>query len=198
MARDIAYQTQPSQAVPQAVKKLFATILVVDDDPMLVDLLCEYLKGNEYEVLTAHSGEDAISKIKLAQCDIALVDLQMPGMDGLETIEKMTEIDPEAVTILMTGFPTLDSSVQAIRLGASDYIMKPFKLEEVNFAVARAVKEHELRREVKNLKKRITDLEKGITDKKGNIKFNQKVNIVNTREGYSTRIVPSQEPEKKN
>ncbi len=197
MAQDITIKERPFEVVRPPEQKPGVAVLVVDDDPMVLDLLAEYLRGNGYNVLTAGSGEEAVSKMRSATLDIALVDLKMPGMDGLETIEQMTGIDPEAVTILMTGFPTLDSSVKAIKLGASDYILKPFKLEEVNLAVNKAAREREVRREVKSLKKRVTELEKGISDKKESIKINQKVDIVNTPEGYAARISHLQESPKK-
>jgi len=182
LGQDLALQ--PSE---QTRKGAF-TVLVVDDDHLVLELLQEYLKDEEYQVLTAGSGEEGISKIRSVRVDIALIDYKMPGMDGLETIEKMTESDPETVTILMTGFPTIDSSIKAMKLGASNYILKPFKLEEVKLAVTKATQEHQLRLEMKNLRKRVSEFEKGITEKKESIKFNQKLNIVSTPEGYSARI----------
>jgi YesN/AraC family two-component response regulator len=182
MGQEIALQ--PSEPI----RKGAFTVLVVDDDHLVLELLQEYLKDEEYQVLTAGSGEEGISKIHSVRVDIALIDYKMPGMDGLETIEKMTASDPETVTILMTGFPTIDSSIKAMKLGASNYILKPFKLEEVKLAVTKATQEHQLRQEMKNLRKRVSEFEKGITEKKESIKFNQKLNIVSTPEGYSARI----------
>ncbi len=197
MSQESIYLRQSCRYGTNGRKASLAAVMVVDDDPLVLDLLAEYLREDGYSVLTANSGEEAISKMRTAQLDVALVDLKMPGMDGLETIEQMTGIDPEAVTILMTGFPTLDSSVRAIKLGASNYILKPFKLEEVNLAVKKAAHEREVRREMKSLKRRIIELEKNISEKKESIKINQKVDIVNTPEGYSTRIAHSSEPARK-
>lgn len=182
MGQDIA--TQPSERL----QKTAFTVLVVDDDQLVLELLQEYLRDEEFQVITAGSGEDGISKVKSVRVDIALIDYKMPGMDGLETIEKITHTDPDTVTILMTGFPTIESSVKAMKLGASNYILKPFKLEEVKMAVTKAQQEHLLRQEMKNLRKRVAEFEKGITEKKESIKFNQKLNIISTPEGYSTRI----------
>lgn len=173
----------------QKTKQLSAIILVADDDPLVLDLLSEYLWGLGYSVITANSGEDAVAKIKSARVDVALVDFKMTGMDGLQTIEKITEIDPDTVTILMTGYPTLDSSIQAIKLGASDYILKPFKLEEVSLSVNKAVQERNVRIEMKNLRKRVSELEKGLADRKDSIKVNQKLGVVATLEGYSTKMI---------
>jgi DNA-binding NtrC family response regulator len=170
-----------------------ATILVVDDDILVVDLLKEYLIGNGHDIITAASGEEALLKIRSVGADLALVDLKMPGMDGLETIERMAESDPDTVTILITGYPTLDSSVRAIRLGASDYILKPFKLEDVNTAVGRAIKERSIRLEVKNLRSRMFELEKNIIEKKDSIKVNKKLGVVTTSERYATKALPPDE-----
>lgn len=169
-------------------KKSNPTIMIVDDDPMVIDLLAEYLGSDTYFIIRAGSGVEAVSKMKSAQADIAIVDLMMPGMDGLETIEQLASIDPEMVMVLMTGFPTLDSSIKAIKLGASDYILKPFKLDDVNTSVIKAIRERETRREVKSLQKRVFQLEKKILEKKDSIKINQKVDIVSTPEGYMTKL----------
>jgi DNA-binding NtrC family response regulator len=170
-----------------------ATILVVDDDNLVVDLLKEYLIGIGHEIITAGSGEEALLKMRSGGADLALVDLKMPGMDGLETIERMAETNPDIVTILMTGYPTLDSSVRAIRLGASDYILKPFKLEEVSTAVRRAIKERSIRLEVKNLRNRMFELEKNIIEKKDSIKINKKFGVATTSEGYAPMVMPHAE-----
>jgi DNA-binding NtrC family response regulator len=154
-----------------------ASILIVDDDPLVLDLLGEFLGRSEFAIATALSGEEALSRIRAMPIDVALVDFKMPGMDGLETIEKISDINPETVSVLMTGFPTIDSSIKAIRLGASDYLLKPFKLEEVNLAVGRAVKERELRREMKSLRRRVAEFEKGTDGKRDNIKINEKLDL---------------------
>jgi two-component system response regulator AtoC len=157
------------------VTKEAHSVLIVDDDPLVVDFLVEYLRRSDFTVASAFCGEDALQAINRTNFEIVLVDLKMQGMDGLQTIEKITEIDPEIVTILMTGFPTLDSSIKAIRLGASDYILKPFKLDEVDLALQKAIHEHEVRKEMKNLRRRVSELEKGISGKKEQIKINKKV-----------------------
>lgn len=158
-----------------APAKSTATILLVDDDSLVLEFLSDYLK-DDYCIVTASSGEEAISRMGSHEADIALVDIKMPGMDGLETIEKLNAIDQDLVTIIMTGFPTVDSSVRAIKLGASDYILKPFKLNEVSRSISMAVAERELRREMKHLKERVSMLERGIASRRDNIKVNKKLN----------------------
>jgi DNA-binding NtrC family response regulator len=182
MARSTSTETKGVR-VEQEIKEAYS-VMVVDDDPLVVDFLLEYLKRGDFRVASATCGGEAISALQRASFDIVLVDLKMEGMDGLEAIEKITEIDPDIVTVLMTGFPTLDSSIRAIRLGASDYILKPFKLDEVDLALNKAIHEREVRKEMKNLRSRIMELEKGISGKKEQIKINKKVNnLANSRSG---------------
>ena len=96
-------------------------VLIVDDDTSLADFLRQYLEELEFKVEIASSGEEAVSfVIEHNGIDIALVDYRLPGMDGLETIKKISSISPDIVTMIVTGLPTLDSSIKAIRLGASD------------------------------------------------------------------------------
>lgn len=189
----IAQEKREPQRITHADSLKDISILVVDDDPFVLELLTEYLKGDGYNVLSANCGEEAISRLSTVRVDVALVDLKMSGMDGLATIERMGEIDPDTVTILMTGFPTLDSSVQAIKLGASDYILKPFEMEEVSLSIRKAVKVRNLRLEMKSLRKRVSELEKGISERRENIKVNQKVGVVTTLEGYSTKVISPHE-----
>jgi DNA-binding NtrC family response regulator len=166
---------EENRKAPLKAVRNAATVLVVDDDQTVLELLSDYLEEKDYNIETAKSGEEALGRMSRKEIDIALVDIKLPGMDGLETIEKLAEIDHDLVTILMTGFPTIDSSVKAIRLGASDYILKPFRLDEVRRSVAMAIKERETRREMKNLKVRVCELEKGISDKKDSIRVNRKL-----------------------
>jgi two-component system response regulator AtoC len=173
MAQGTTLKTKAATAA-QPLKET-PSVLVVDDDHQVVDFLLEYLRRSDLKVSSAFCGEDALDAIRQVSFDIALVDLKMSGMDGLETIEKITEIDPGIVTILMTGFPTLDSSIKAIRLGASDYILKPFKLDEVEVALGKAMHEREVRKEMTSLRRRVSELEKGISGKKEQIRINKKV-----------------------
>lgn len=168
-------------------------VLVVDDDEFVLGLLSEFLTDCGYDVSTIGSGEVAVERIKTGNTDIALVDFKLPGMDGLETIRRINEISPDTVTIIMTGFPTLDSSVSAIRLGASDYILKPFKLNEVSLSLQKAAKERRMKSEMNRLRKRVSELESSISRKKESIKINRKIGIVSGLHGYSaTRVAPKE------
>lgn len=145
--------------------------IIVDDDSSMVDFLKQLFEELKFIVYTALTGEDAVAIVEEAgDIDIALVDFRLPGIDGLETIKKISEFSPETVTMIMTGLPTLDSSIRAIRLGASDYILKPFNLENVIAALKRAIKERKIRLETKQLRERISTLE-------NNASHHTKINI---------------------
>jgi len=198
MKRESDQKTQPLNVVTPSPKHDHIVILVVDDDPLIVDFLSDYLRGDGYDILTASSGEEAISKLKSSRVDIAFIDLKMPGMNGLETIERMARIERDTVTILMTGFPTLDSSVRAMKLGASDYVLKPFKLEELSSSLKKAIGERALRLEMKSLRKRISELEQSVSERKESIKINQKLEAATSQDIYSTRSILLRETDDEN
>ena len=168
-------------------------VLVIDDDEFVLELLDEFLTDSGYDVSTAGSGEVAVERMKTKNTDIALVDFKLPGIDGLETIRRINEISPETVTIIMTGFPTLDSSISAIRLGASDYILKPFKLNEVSLSLQKAAKERRMKSEMNRLRKKVSELKSSISRKKESIKINRKIGVVSGLHGYSATYVTRKE-----
>lgn len=167
------------------------TILIIDDEPQVQEILNGFLSDGRYSIVMAGSGEDGLLRLKTHHVDIAIVDIKMPGMDGLETIERIAGIDPDIVSILITGFPTIDSSIRAIRLGASDYLLKPFQLSEVVQAVERALKESEVRREASSLRKRVKSMEKNAAKTKESIKVNRKVEAASTSK---IAILPKERP----
>ena len=150
-------------------------ILVVDDDSSLADFLKQFLEELAFYVEVASSGEEALSMINDgADIDIALVDYRLPGMDGLETITRISGLSPGTVTMIITGLPTLDSSIRAMRLGASNYILKPFNLDDLASAIKKAMKEREIRSEVKKLREKVAALEENSSSTK-NISVNESV-----------------------
>jgi len=172
------------------------SIMVVDDEQFVIDVICEHLENCGYTVSCANSGEDAVRQFESQVTDLAIVDYMMGGIDGLETIEKLTAISPSCVTVLMTGFPTLDSSIKALRLGAADYILKPFKLDEVSVAVEKAVKEWKFKKEMNRLRDRVSELEASVSEKKDSIKIHKKIDVVSGKSGYSTKYKPSDKKRK--
>jgi DNA-binding response OmpR family regulator len=139
-------------------------ILVVDDDRVLLDLLQKVLKKFGFEVAPADSGKGAIGLIQEFVPDVVLLDIKMPGMDGLTLLKEIKARDPDTEVIVMTGFASLDSAVEALKYGASDYIKKPFdRLAHVVDAIRRAWERRRPRLERRNLR---TSLERTIYELK--------------------------------
>ncbi len=106
-------------------------ILMVDDDRLLREVVGEYLVNHDYDVDPAESGEEALAMFEAGKYQLALIDLVMPGMNGLELMEKLMTLDPKIYCIIMTGYPTIESAYKAMVDGVSDYIIKPFQLSEL-------------------------------------------------------------------
>ena len=134
-------------------------LLVVDDEVFVRELLEEYFSRLGHEVTAAESGEAGITAVQTGRFGVALVDLKMPGIDGIETLREIRRLDPRCVIVIMTGYPTIDSSIEALRSGAFDYIIKPFKLGELCEVVERAAKEYRLRVEIDGIQQRIETVE---------------------------------------
>jgi len=108
-----------------------AKVLVVDDDPKAVELLVEFLSTKGYEVLTATSGEEALRRVKEDRPHLVLLDVEMPKMNGMETLRRIREIDPEMGVIMATGVNEEDVGRKALELGAFDYVVKPLDMEDL-------------------------------------------------------------------
>lgn len=109
------------------------TVLVVDDEEVIRDFFIRTLTG--YKVLTASSGEEALNIIRKDRPDLVLLDIKMPGIDGIETLRKIKEIDRNIVVIMLSAFSTLETNITAVRLGAYTSIAKPFDLEEMQSVI---------------------------------------------------------------
>ncbi len=123
-----------------------ARILVVDDEAPMREALNDWLKEDGYEVGLAGSGKDAITMAKERTWDVILLDLKMPGMDGLETLRQLkgTEVDTDAEILMMTAYATVDTAVQAMKEGAFDYLVKPFAPDEIEMQIKKIVAHREL------------------------------------------------------
>jgi len=124
-----------------------AKILIVDDEERLRLSLAEALELEGYTVATAADALEALEVIKTLPFDLLLTDLVMPSMDGLTFLEKARQLLPEAVFIFMTGYATVESAVRALKGGAYDYLLKPFKLEELFHVVAKGLEVRRLKQE---------------------------------------------------
>ena len=129
-----------------------AHILIIDDEPAIRLALRKFLKDQKYEVSIAADSEEAFKILDNDVVDVALVDLVMPKMDGIELIGKMKRAQPDLIPIVITGFGTITSAVQAMKAGAFHYLTKPFDLDDVASVVKAALENRELRQEVRLLR----------------------------------------------
>ncbi len=116
------------------------TILIVDDEINVCKSIDRAIQNVEYEVRRALSGEEALDKIKENPCDLVIADLMMPGIGGIDLLKFLKTDFPEINVIMITGYPTIKTAVQAIKIGAFDYIAKPFTPEQLRSVVARCFK----------------------------------------------------------
>jgi len=110
-------------------EEVMARVLVVDDEPDSVELLQEFLTSKGYEVVTASDGEEALRKVKEERPHLVLLDVRMPGMNGLDVLRKVRHFDQEVGVIMVTAVNEEDTGREALKLGAFDYIVKPLNLE---------------------------------------------------------------------
>jgi PAS domain S-box-containing protein len=125
-------------------------ILIVDDEELIVKLLSISLRSDGYETFSAHSGQEGLDVFKSESPDIVITDIKMPGMDGLELLEKIKEIDPEKEVIIVTGHGDIDSTITALQHGASDFINKPVRDDALAIALERAKSKISLRKKLKD------------------------------------------------
>ena len=119
-------------------------ILIVDDEKVMQDSCTRILLKEGYKVHTAYSGEEAIEKFDREPFDLVLLDLKMPGIGGTETLRRLKEMDPGSTILIMTGYPSIETAVKAIKLGAYDYITKPFTPDSLRIAINRALERKSL------------------------------------------------------
>lgn len=135
------------------------SILVVDDELFVRELLLEFLGQNDFNVYLADRGARAIELSQERHYDLCLLDLKMPEMNGLEVLKGFEKIEEPPLTMLMTGYPTVESAVACLRSGVFDYVIKPFKLPELLSTVQRGLKEIERRRREDDVSRRLAYLE---------------------------------------
>ncbi len=121
-----------------------AKILIVDDERDILETLPEVLEKWGHETYVALNGFEALKVFQRNSVDFIITDIKMPQMDGLELLQKIQEIDKHCMVIFLTGYPSLDSAISAMRSGAYDYLVKPVNLEELKLRIERGLerKEH--------------------------------------------------------
>ena len=130
-------------------------ILVIDDSPEILTLFSEYLRAEGYEVDTSADGASGIAMVEKKSYDLIISDLKMPGMDGMKVLEFAMEHSPDSICIILTGYGTVKNAVEAIKMGAFDYLTKPVKMDEILVTLRRALEYRSLKLENINLKNQL-------------------------------------------
>ncbi len=124
-----------------------ARILIVDDERIIRELLTEHFNSQGFKVKTVSNAFEALAQIATADLDVMLADIDMPGKDGISLLQEVKQTNPELDVVMVTGVVDTNTALRAIRLGASDYVVKPFNLEEVSITVDRILEKRRLVRE---------------------------------------------------
>jgi len=140
-------------------------ILIVDDDEVFLDRMNRLLTLEDNFIITANSGTDALSKLDENKFELILTDLKMPGLSGVEFIEKVREKEINTIIIMITGYGTIESAVNAMKAGAYDYILKPFDLETLKSKLREVKTEIELRKDISSTNFKEKTRYGGIADK---------------------------------
>jgi DNA-binding NtrC family response regulator len=135
-------------------------ILVVDDDASVRNMLGIVLKTSGYEVTAVESGEAALKRLKTEAFDLIISDIKMPGISGIELLKKIKAITPEIPMIMITAYASANDAVEAMKLGAEDYITKPFNLDELKLIIEKSLYKKDIETENIKLKSQLSDKEK--------------------------------------
>ncbi len=133
------------------------SILIVDDEQVVRDSLVHWFTEEGYEVEPADSATTALSKLAGGGCDLVIADIRMPGMDGMELLEKIRAEQLDTVVIVMTGYASVETAVRALKHGAFDYITKPFDPDDLSVVVRNALEQHRLKRENRMLRQQLSE-----------------------------------------
>jgi DNA-binding response OmpR family regulator len=125
------------------------TILLVDDDPFILTGIGQSLETEGYRVTTAESGELALELLKETRFDLVITDLVMERIDGIQVLKKTKEMNPDSMVIILTGYGDMTSAIDALRLDADDYMLKPCQPDEMSFRVAACLEKQDLSRKIR-------------------------------------------------
>ena len=134
------------------------SILIVDDDEAICEVLATYLRPLGYNLRVAHTGNSALAALREESPDVALLDLRLTDMSGQEIHRQIRERHLDTEVIIVTGFASLDSALEAIKSGAFDYIVKPFKLGEIGISVRNALDRIGLKKKNRELTEKVREL----------------------------------------
>ena len=141
------HRTSTSGDGEESVSKQDTLILVVDDEEIMRAFLQEVLSDEGYKVDLAVSGRDAVEKMGQKQYDIIITDIVMPELDGLGVVSAAKDLPYDVDVVVMTGYASMETAVESMKLGATDYITKPFNIDQIRIIVSNAIKERALKRQ---------------------------------------------------
>lgn len=169
-----------------------SNILLVDDEANMLDMLSAFLRKEGYTVITAENGRQGVEYAAAKQFDYIFCDLKMPEMDGLQFLEVIKSREIHSTVIMMSAFATVDIAVKAMKIGAYDFITKPFKLDEILCIIEKAAEREQLKTENRRLKKKVLEMEQGegFSDIVGESKeIKELVNSARRVAGYDTTVL---------
>jgi diguanylate cyclase (GGDEF)-like protein len=137
---------QAKQAVERENNDIPAKILVVDDEEVVCNFLESLLTGAGYQVQTCLSGQEAIAKLQEDSFDLVITDLKMPGLNGVDVLKRAKELEPFCEVIVITAYASVQSAVEVMKLGAYDYISKPFNIDQIKIVIDKAMEKRRLLR----------------------------------------------------
>jgi signal transduction histidine kinase len=129
------------------------SVLVIDDEESMRDSCCLILAKEGFETDSAENGESGLAKLDESQPDFVLIDLKMPGIGGLEVLDRVKKVDPDIIPIVITGYATVGSAVEAMKRGAYDFLPKPFTPEELRLIIRRGIERKRLQQEAESLRR---------------------------------------------
>lgn len=142
---------------PEIVTKQTPTILFVDDDAKAGELMLRFCQGTPYACRVFQRSEEALDHFVAHGADLIVTDLRMPGMDGIELLARVRERDSEVPVIVITGYSTVENAIEALRLGATDFIKKPFDMDELLVLIGKTLESSRLRHENRLLRRQLRD-----------------------------------------
>src|SRR5207247_1334252 len=122
-------------------------ILIVDDDEGVRQVLSQSLSEAGYRISSAESGEKATAAVREETFDLVILEMGLPRVDGMEVLKEITALRPEMPVVMITGYASVETAIKAMKMGAVDYIVKPFRMEEVELVIGKALERSRLRRE---------------------------------------------------
>lgn len=145
-------EQKENTSIPTHTRFKKAVVLIIDDEESIRDSCSQIVAKDGYLVETAKNGREGIDKIKAVHPDLVLVDLKMPGKNGMEVLEELQKVDPDIIPVVITGYGTVDSAVEAMKRGSYDFIQKPFTPEELRSIIRRGLERRKLVQEAETLR----------------------------------------------